>query len=92
MLAYLDAVVAACTVNQKAVVDVDRNMMDLHPALTRAGTATVVIRTITGATACVLAGEKDKIASLELARIGKQNPHALAFFRHACRGQAIHRI
>ena len=80
---YLNAVVTARAVDQIRFVNIDRDMVNLHPAFAGAGAASVMIRTVSGAAACILTCKKDKITRLKLARIGKQNAHALAFLSHA---------
>ena len=90
MLAYLYGVVAAGAVNQKLAVDVYGNMMYLHPAFAPAAAATPTVGAIALTAACILTGEKDKVACLKLACVGKQYAHIAALLRHARGGQAVY--
>lgn len=62
MLSYLNAVVAACAVDEKLTVDIDGNMVDLHPAFTPAAAAASVVGAVAHASACVLAGKENDVA------------------------------
>lgn len=62
MLANLYAVIAACAVNEKFIVNIDGDVVDLQPAFATPCTATPGVRAITFAAGSVLAGEKDEVA------------------------------
>lgn len=66
MLSYLYAIAAARAVDQICAVDVDGDMVDLHPAFALAAAATPVVGAIALAAACVFAREKDKVARLKM--------------------------
>lgn len=62
MIANLYAVIAACAVNEKFIVNIDGDVVYLQPAFTFARSATPGVRAITFAAGSVLAGEKDEVA------------------------------
>ena len=84
MLSDLNAVVAACTVNEKLVVDIDGNVVYLHPAFAFARAATPVVGAIALAAGSVLAGKEDKIARLKLRSVSEQHINVSALLRHTC--------
>lgn len=90
MFSYLDAIAAACAVNEKFIVNIDGDVVDLQPAFATPCAAAPDIRAITLAAACILTGEKDKVACLKLACVGKQYAHIAALLRHARGGQAVY--
>lgn len=83
MPAYLCAVVAARAVDQELAIDVDSNVVDLHPPFAATCAAAPDIRAIALASRSVLAGKEDKIPRLKLRGIRKQHAHITAFLRHA---------
>lgn len=83
MPAYLYAVVAARAVDQELAIDVDSNVVDLHPPFAATCAAAPDIRAIALASRSVLAGKEDKIPRLKLRGIRKQHAHITAFLRHA---------
>lgn len=90
MFSYLHAVVAACAVDQIYAVDIDGDMVDLHPAFALAAAAAPAVGAVAFTAVCVLTGKKDKVACLKLACIGKQYAHIAALLRHARGGQAVY--
>ena len=82
MLSDLNGVVAACAVDKKLAVDVDGDVVNLHPSLTASVAATPVVGAVALAASCVLAGKEDDVARLKLRGVGEQNAHLLAFLRH----------
>ena len=90
MFSYLDAIAAACAVDEELAVDVYGNMMYLHPAFAPAAAATPTVGAIALTAACILTGKKDKVACLKLACVGKQYAHIAALLRHARGGQAVY--
>ena len=82
MLSDLYAVIAACAVDKKLSVDIDGDMVYLHPAFAFAIAASPVVSAIAHTTACVLSGKEDNVARLKLRWIGKENAHVLTFLRH----------
>ena len=62
MLANLYAVIAACAVNEKFIVNIDGDVVDLQPAFATPCTAAPGIRTIALAAGSVLTGKEDKVA------------------------------
>lgn len=86
MLANLYAVAAARAVDQELAVDVDGNMMYLHPPFAASRAATSVVGTVARTTGSVLASEEDKVACLKLRRVCEQHVHIAALLRHACGG------
>lgn len=71
MFSYLHAVVTACAVNEKFIVNIDGDVVDLQPAFAPAAAATPTVGAIALTAACILTGEKDKVARLKLACVGK---------------------
>ena len=65
MPAYLYAVAAACAVNEKFIVNIDGDVVDLQPAFATPRTATPGIRTITLAAGSVLTGKEDEVTRLK---------------------------
>ena len=90
MFADLNAVVAACAVDQVLIVDVDRNVVNVQPAAALACATTVHITTIVLASARIEPCKEDQIACLKLRRIGEQTTHLLTLLRHTNRGQTVH--
>ena len=82
----LYAVIAAGTVDQKLVVDVDSHMMNVHPSATLAVSAAASIPTIVFSARGVKTGKEDQVAGLKLGSIGEQAAHLQALLRHADRG------
>ena len=66
MLSYLHAVTAARAVNQICAVNINGGMVDLHPAFALAAAATPAVGAVALTAACILTGEKDKVARLKL--------------------------
>ena len=66
MLAYLDAIAAACAVNQICAVNINGHMVDLHPAFALAAAATPTVGAVALTATCILTSEKDKVACLKL--------------------------
>ena len=62
MFADLNAVVAACAVDQVFVVDVDRNMVNVQPAAALACSATVDIAAVVFASARIEPCKEDQPA------------------------------
>ena len=91
MLAYLNAVVSARAVDQELAVDIDGNVVDLHPAFASAVAAAPMVGTVAHATACVLTGEEDNVACLKLRGVGEQNAHVLTLLCHRCGVKSVHR-
>lgn len=90
MFTNLHGVVAACAVNEKLAVDVDGDMVYLHPAFAFAISATLMVGAIALATGSVFSGKEDKVACLKLRWVGEQNAHVPTLLRHARRGQPVH--
>lgn len=66
MLSYLYAVVAACAVNEKFIVNIDGDVVDLQPAFATPCAAAPDIRAITLAAGSVLPCKEDEVARLKL--------------------------
>lgn len=66
MLSYLNAVVAARAVNQICAVNINGDMVDLHPAFALAAAATPTVGAVALTATCILTSEKDKVACLKL--------------------------
>ena len=66
MFSYLNAVVSARAVNQELAVDIDSDVVNLHPASASAVAAAPMVGTVAHASTCVLASEEDNIARLKL--------------------------
>jgi len=64
MLSNLNGVVAACAVDKKLAVDVDGDVVNLHPSLTTSVAATPVVCAVALAAPCVLACKEDDVARL----------------------------
>ena len=82
MLSYLNRVVAACAVYKELSVNIDGDVVYLHPAFAFSIAAAPVVGAVTYTSACVLAGKEDNIARLKLRWVGKQNAHILTLLRH----------
>ena len=82
MLSYLNGVVAACAVDQELTVDIDGNVMNLHPAFAFTVAAAPMVGAVAHTSACVLAGKEDNVARLKLRGIGEQNAYVLALLCH----------
>lgn len=90
MLSYLNAVVAACAVNEKLTVYIDGNVVDLHPAFASAVAAASVVGAVAHASACVLTGKEDNVARLKLRGVCKQNVQVLTLLRHRSGVKSVH--
>lgn len=64
MLSDLNRVVAACAVDKELTVDVDGDVVNLHPSLTASVAASSVVCAVALAAPCVLAGKEDDVARL----------------------------
>ena len=62
MLANLYAVIAACAVNEKFIVNIDGDVVAMQPAFSTPCTAAPGVRAITFAAGSVLTGKKDEVA------------------------------
>lgn len=82
MFSYLHAVASTCAVDEELAVDVDGDVVNLHPSLTASVAATPVVGAVALAASCVLAGKEDNVARLKLRGVGEQNAHLLALLRH----------
>ena len=64
MFSYLDAIAAACAVDEELAVDVDGDVVNLHPSLTTSVAASPVVCAVALAAPCVLACKEDDVARL----------------------------
>ena len=90
MFSYLYAILSARAINQKLIIDVDCNMMDLIPAFTLAGAAAVSVCTVSFASRSVLPRKEDEITCLQLRWICKKHSHFITLLRHSVGIKPIH--
>jgi len=64
MFSYLNGVVAARAVDKELAVDIDGDVVNLHPSLAASVAASPVVGAVALTAPCVLAGKKDNVARL----------------------------
>lgn len=89
MLADLHAVLPAGAVDQELVVDVDGNVVNVHPAFALARATAPNITAVFGSSARIIAGKENEVTRLELCGIGEQHAHFLTGFRHVDKSHAL---